>query len=101
MAIIGVFGTLLTGFLTYMFNTYAKPWLEAHNLTALAEIAVNAAEAIIGSGHGDEKLEKALEFMAEKGFNVDSTEVKAALEAAWQKLNVAQTAAGIKPVALE
>lgn len=85
-ALIALVFALLTAFLV--------PWIKA-NLTAKqtdqlvkwAEIAVAAAQQLYWSVDGETRKQHALELLAEKGFDIDSTEVQNALEAAVLKLH--------------
>ena len=47
-------------------------------------------------GRGEQKWAQALEFMAVRGYKVDSEQVQESLKAAWQLLNMTQVFAGIK-----
>lgn len=72
------------------------PWLQDKNLMIIADAAVKYAEALLGRYNGDKKWEIALDWLQEKGWNVDSETVIAALKAAWYSLNLDQLKAGIK-----
>ncbi len=78
------------------FLTAVVPWLKTHNLIAIAEMAVKYAEAEIGRYNGNEKWKLALALMKSKGFDVNSEEVIAALQAAWETLDLQQITAGVK-----
>lgn len=78
------------------FLSAAVPWLQTHNLVAVAEIAVKYAEAELGRFTGEEKWKLAIALMQAKGFNINSQEVTAALKAAWETLDLQQITAGIK-----
>ncbi len=65
------------------------PWIKAkttekqqENLQAAVHVAVYAAEQIFGAGHGEEKLDYALEKLNEAGFNVEKDLVREAIETA-------------------
>lgn len=75
---------------------HVLPWLKNNNLIETAKYVVLAAEALYGRGNGDQKLVYALEALKEKGFNIESNEVIAAIKAAWKALDIEQIAAGIK-----
>lgn len=79
-----------------LFNKYIRPWLEQNNLMHAAQIAVAAAEAMYGRYNGKEKLNEALAQLRNKGFDIDADDVIHAVQAAWQKLNTSQIAAGEK-----
>lgn len=48
-------------------------------LRAAVKVAVYAAEQIYGAGHGEEKLNDALKWLKLQGFDVDRTEIEAAV----------------------
>lgn len=77
-ALIGLLATLITCRLV--------PWIKAKTtneqqsaLRAAIKIAVYAAEQIFGNGHGADKMDYALAYLRDKGFNVDSREIEAAV----------------------
>ena len=72
------------------------PWLKSKKLYDAAVVAVDAAEALYGRYHGEEKLEAALAYMTEKGFKVDSAEVLRAIQAAWKNLDMSMRMVGEK-----
>lgn len=72
------------------------PWLKEKNLYQAALVAVNAAEALYGRYHGDEKLTAALKSLEAKGYDITSDRVKEALGAAWKELDRAMYADGEK-----
>ena len=74
------------------------PWLKSKKLYDAAVVAVDAAEALYGRYHGEEKLEAALAYMAEKGFKVDSAEVLRAIQAAWKNLDMSMRMVGEKEI---
>ena len=62
------------------------PYIKAHTtekqralIEAAVQTAVFAAEQIYGAGHGAEKMDYALTWLNEKGYNVNRTEVEAAV----------------------
>lgn len=74
------------------------PWIKSKttekdqaNLSAVARIAVYAAEQIYGAGHGDEKLDYAVEKLREWGFDLDAGLLKAAVESAVYGMNNSKT----------
>ncbi|MEG1869761.1 MAG: phage holin, LLH family [Oscillospiraceae bacterium] len=78
--IIAVLGTVLTSFLLPLI----KSKLDAHQRQELAywiNIAVSAAEQLMGSGVGKEKKAYVMNFLAHKGYTVDEQVVEAMLEA--------------------
>jgi hypothetical protein len=74
----------------------AAPWLEQHNLLEAANTAVEYAEAALGRYNGDDKLKMALAYLQRNGWNIESENVLAAVQAKWQELNLAQITAGVK-----
>lgn len=96
VALIGLLATVLTTLMTYAWKVYVRPWLETHELTESAKIAVNAAEAILGRHMGAEKWEYAVNAMKNAGFEIDNEAVINALKAAWNEMNLSQIMAGEK-----
>lgn len=77
-AIIGLLAALITYRLI--------PWIKARTTVAQQEqletavrIAVFAAEQIYGAGRGSEKLDYAIEYLHDKGFDVDRQQIEAAV----------------------
>lgn len=66
---------------------YVIPWLKTKRLTSWAGIAVRAAQQLFHELSGAERLEYALGVLKTKGFNIDSAEVRAAVEAEVLKLH--------------
>lgn len=77
---------------------YVVPWLRENHQLIAAQIAVEAAEAAFGRYNGEEKWRAALESLKQKGFNINSEEVIAAVKAAWKQLDQKQLTAGEKVV---
>jgi hypothetical protein len=95
-AILTTIITLITIIFTGLITKQLVPWLKNKNLYDAAVVAVNAAEALYGRYHGDEKLAAALNSLKEKGFDIDSSKVKEALNAAWKEMDRAMYEAGEK-----
>ena len=89
---LGIFVAICAGLIT----KYILPWLKEKNLVAAAQVAVNAAEAVIGRYNGTEKLQYALDVMKERGYNIESNAVINAIKAAWKELDLYMLASGIK-----
>lgn len=77
--------TLLAALITYRLI----PWIRARtteqqqaNLAALASTLVYAAEQLFGANRGTEKLAYVTDILRKRGYDVDSQEVLAAVEAA-------------------
>lgn len=90
--VIGLVFTVLTGLVTKQLI----PWLKERKLYDAAMVAVNAAEALYGRYHGEEKLDEALKSLAAKGYNINSRTVIDALNAAWKEMDRAMIDAGEK-----
>lgn len=95
-AILTTIITLITIVITGLITKQLVPWLKNKNLYDAAVVAVNAAEALYGRYHGDEKLAAALNSLKEKGFDIDSSRVKEALNAAWKEMDRAMYESGEK-----
>lgn len=93
--IIGILGVITTIFVGIIAKQLV-PWLKQRNLFDAAIVAVHAAEALYGRYNGKEKLKKALESLKEKGFDVNSSVVMDAVQAAWKQLDQAMYASGEK-----
>lgn len=89
---LGLIGTIIATLIAYQL----VPWLKSKNLYDAAVIAVNAAEALYGRYHGEEKLRAALNMLQEKGYKIDDTNVINAVKAAWKQLDGAMYANGEK-----
>lgn len=92
VSVIGLIVIILSGLITKQL----VPWLKEKNLYQAAIVAVNAAEALYGRYHGDEKLTAALKSLEAKGYDINSDRVKEALGAAWKELDRAMYADGEK-----
>lgn len=79
-------------------TTFLIPWIkskiDAAKLAQIVEwvgIAVRAAEQIYNeSGMGEKKKQYVLDFLADKGFTLDSNSINAMIEAAVKNLNIEQ-----------
>lgn len=96
VALIGLSTVVLVSLMAWVWENHIKPWLAERQLTEVAEIVVNAVEAIVGRYNGKEKWQMALDKITEWGFDVDDERVLDALEAAWKKLDLSQIMAGEK-----
>lgn len=87
---------------TFVWRKYIQPWLVQNELMEVAEIVVNAVEAIVGRYNGEQKWAMALEKMEkEYGFDVNNAAVLDALRAAWKQLDLSMLTAGEKEPATE
>lgn len=87
---------------TYVWRRWIQPWLVQNELMEVAEIVVNAVEAIVGRYNGEQKWAMALEKMEkEYGFDVNNAAVLDALRAAWKQLDLSMLTAGEKHPAAE
>lgn len=69
--------TLVLGLFTY----YAVPWIKEKRLESWIKIGCSAAEQIYKAGHGAEKKDYVLDFLASKGIKVDNAAVDNMIEA--------------------
>ena len=76
----------LLGLLAAIITYKLVPWIREKTTTEQAEryaaavrVAVFAAEQIFGAGHGAEKMSYAIRYLHDKGYDVDSREVEAAV----------------------
>ena len=76
----------LLGLLAAMITYRLVPWLrerttaeQMQRYQAAVRVAVFAAEQIFGAGHGSEKMDYAIKYLHDKGFEVDSREVEGAV----------------------
>lgn len=79
--------SLVVGVCIVVVTRFVVPWLKEKNLSHAAKVAVEAAEALYGRYHGQEKLEAAIETLRARGFNVDTQRVLQAIAQAWKELN--------------
>ena len=101
-ALIALIAAVGLAVLRYVWKKYIRDWLVQNELMEVAKIVVNAVEAIVGRGKGEEKWTMALEKMAnEYGFDVNSEAVQDALRAAWTQLDLSQLMAGEKTLNIE
>ena len=93
--IVFVFG-LVVSVLLSLLSKQVIPWLKAKNLFEAAQVAVDAAEAIYGRYNGETKLKAALEAMAARGYDIESSKVIEAVQAAWKNLDSVMHMSGEK-----
>ena len=79
---------VLVAFLEEFIRRKLMPWLKDKKLMDAAQAAVDLAEALIGRGEGERKLQIALRQLQEKGYNIDLKSVLDAVQAAWRKLDL-------------
>ena len=82
--------TLMAALITYRL----VPWIKARtteqqqaNLSVLASTLVYAAEQLFGANRGAEKLAYVTDILRERGYDVDSQEVLAVVEAAVHQMS--------------
>ena len=89
-AVIALIAAIITTFLI----PWIKSKIDAAKLAQIVEwvgIAVRAAEQIYNeSGMGEKKKQYVLDFLADKGFTLDSNSINAMIEAAVKNLNIEQ-----------
>ncbi|HHU02441.1 MAG TPA: hypothetical protein GXZ91_04835 [Christensenellaceae bacterium] len=85
--------TLLAGLITYKLI----PWIKANTsdrqqlmLESTARIGVYAAEQLFGALNGTQKLLFVKDYLRDKGYDVDTDEVKNTIEAMVQELTLEQ-----------
>ena len=78
-AVIGLLAALITYRLI--------PWIRARTtneqqkrIDAAIRVAIFAAEQLFGAGKGPEKMDFAVQYLADKGFDVDVREIEAAVQ---------------------
>ena len=77
-AIIGLLAALITArLIPYIREKTSNE--QRQKIAAAIRVAVFAAEQIFGTGHGAEKMDYALQFLRDMGFDVDSRQVEAAV----------------------
>ena len=93
-----VLALILLAFLVLLSRAWGRiaPVLDSWGLQIDAEVAARAVEAVIGRGQGSTKWKMALERLSERGWNTESENVRAALKAAWQILNMGMMTSGEK-----
>ena len=76
----------LIGLLAALITYRLIPWIKARTtseqqgqLRAATKIAVFAAEQLFGAGHGNDKLNYAMDWLEEHGYTVDRAQIEAAL----------------------
>ena len=82
---------LLAALVTYKLIPWIKSKTTAQqqaNISALAKVAVYAAEQLYGAGQGDKKLEYAREILMSAGFNVNTDVLRAEIESAVHNMPV-------------
>ena len=86
--------TLIAAIVTTFLIPWIKSKIDAAKLAQIVEwvgIAVRAAEQIYNeSGMGEKKKQYVLDFLADKGFTLDSNSINAMIEAAVKELNIEQ-----------
>ncbi len=85
---------LLIALASVCIGTFAIPWFKSKtaaeqraNLLQWVDIAVAAAQQLFHQADGETRLNHALSILQEKGFNIDTIEVRNAVEAAVLKLH--------------
>ena len=77
-ALIGLLATLITCWLIPLIKAHTTETQRA-TLEAAIRAAVYTAEQLFGAGRGAEKMDYALSWLREQGYEVDSREVEAAV----------------------
>lgn len=84
------FAEVVITLLMALITTFVIPWLREKKLLNYAHIAVFAAEKLLGPKVGPQKLIAAKQFMQQHGFDIETTRVQMALEAAVEQLTLQQ-----------
>lgn len=87
LAVITLLGAIITTFVV----PYLKQKLSEgswENLTIIIKTFVRAAEQIIGSGKGEVKKQKVLQWLKKQGVDIDSDMIDKAIEAAVKDMNI-------------
>ena len=79
--------------LALIVSTYLIPWLK-EKLThaqldmvyAVVDIGVYAAEKLYGAGHGDDKLAYVKDFLAERGIELDTAQLKVFVDSSIKRM---------------
>lgn len=83
-AVIQAVIALFVAVITYMVIPYIKGRVSEQKFSELCEwvgIAVDAAEQLYKSGNGDEKKQYVMDFLAKKGFTLDTDSIDTLIEA--------------------
>lgn len=81
-AIINALVGLAAAFVTYRLIPLIKARVareDREKLAAAIRVAVFSAEQIFGAGHGEEKMDYAIKWLWEQGYEVDSRQVEASV----------------------
>lgn len=91
----------LVGLLAALITARLIPWIRSHTtesqqrqMRAGVRIAIFAAEQIYGAGCGEEKMQAAVEYLHEMGFDVDVREIEAAVREYFPHPDARRIAAG-------
>ena len=83
VGVIGVLGLILTGIVIPML----RQWIKSYAIAA-----VQAAEILIGAGNGEQKFEKAKDYIEAQckahGIKIDMDTIEVAIENAWKALGL-------------
>ncbi len=85
VALIGLLGTILTGFLIPILRNKLTD-KQNEIFDSVVRVGVYAAEQMFGTGKGAEKKQYVLKLLEERGYDVDSEIVNAAIEAVVKEL---------------
>ena len=76
-------------------TAFLIPWLTAnldekkrYKLTAAIDVGVYAAQQLFEAGEGAEKLEYVKQYLRDKGYDADTDEIRAQIEAAVRALKI-------------
>lgn len=79
--------------LAMVISTYLIPWLKVRmsneqleKVYAIVDVGVYAAEKLYGAGHGDDKLAYVKEFLAARGVELDTAQLKVFVDSAIKRM---------------
>lgn len=82
--------------MSYVGKKYVVPWIRNNGLIELANEAVRYAEAELGRFNGEDKFNLALDYLKERGVNIEKKRTWQALKSAWLDLNYEMISLGLK-----
>lgn len=95
VGVIGVLGLILTGIVIPMLRQWIKSKVtneQWESIKSYAIAAVQAAEILIGAGNGEQKFEKAKDYIEAQckahGIKIDMDTIEVAIENAWKALGL-------------
>ena len=90
-ALIGLATVVLTGFVIPLLQSKLNEQ-QYTKMVAACDVAVYAAEQLYLAGEGEQKLDYAMNYMHELGYDITLPEIRTAIEAAVKRLKLALAA---------